>query len=117
MKKQLVMKDEDCEKLKGEIVSLRKEVDLLNNNFKSSQTLDDIISHQRSPLDKSGLGYVGEPSSKNDNASNNKDVRKLRRNDLPVPTKERVKMTLEDMLLQGDLQMVLRIQKEMNIIK
>ena len=82
MKKKLVMKDEDCEKLKGQIVSLKKEVDLLNKNLKSSQTLDDILSHQRSPLDKAGLGYVGEPSSKNDNASN-KDVSKPRRNDTP----------------------------------
>ena len=79
MKKQLVMKDENYEKLKGEIVTLKKEVVLLNKNLKSSQTLDDILSHQRSPLDKSGLGYAGEPSSKNDNASNNKDVRKLER--------------------------------------
>ena len=76
MKKQIVMKDEDCEKLKGEIVCLKKEVDLLNKNLKSSQTLDDILSHQRPPLDKSGLGYACEPSSKNDNSSNKKDVRK-----------------------------------------
>ena len=31
---------------------------------------------------------------------------------LPVPTKARVKMTLEETILQGDLQMMLRIQKE-----
>ena len=61
MKKQLVMKDEDCEKLKGEIVFLEKEVELLNKNLKSSQTLDDILCHQRSPLDNSGLGYAGKP--------------------------------------------------------
>jgi len=71
MKKQLVMKDEDCENMKGEIVFLKKEVDLLNKNLKISQTLDDILSHQRYPLDKSGLGYAGESSSKNDNASDN----------------------------------------------
>jgi len=91
MKKQLVMKDEDCEKLKEEIVFLKKEVDLLNKNLKSSQTLDDILSHQRSPLDKSGLGYAGESSSKNDanpNVSNNKDVRKPKRNiDAPSSSK------------------------------
>ena len=63
IKKQLVMKDEHCENLKGEIVFLKKEVDLLNKNLKSSQTLDDILSQQRSPLDKSSLGYVGEPSN------------------------------------------------------
>ena len=87
MKKQLVMKDEDCEKLKGEIVTLKKEVVSLNKNLKSSQILDDILNHQRSPLDKSGLGYGGEPSTKNDNASNNKDVRKLGRNDTPSSSK------------------------------
>ena len=36
---------------------------------------------------------------------------------LLVPAKARVKMTLEETLLQGDLQMMSRIQKEMNIIK
>ena len=81
MKKQLVMKDEDFEKLKGEIVTLKKEIVSLNKTLKISQTRDDILSHQISPLDKSGLGYVGEPSRKNDNASNNKDVRKPKRND------------------------------------
>ena len=95
MKKQLVMKDEYCEKLKGEIVFLKKEVDLLNKNLKSSQTLDDILSHQRSSFDKSGLGYVGEPSSKNDAnpcASNNKYVRNLGRNvDSPSSSKGKEK--------------------------
>ena len=56
MKKKLVMKDEDCEKLNGKIVFLKKEVDLLNKNLKISQTIDDILSHQKSPLNKSGLG-------------------------------------------------------------
>ena len=64
MKKQLVRKDEDCEKLKGEIVLLKKEVDLLNKKLKSSQTLDDILSHQRSPLEKLGLGYAVNPQAR-----------------------------------------------------
>ena len=79
----LSKKDEECKKMKEDIVFLKKEVDLLNKNLKSSQTLDDILYHQRSPLDKSGLGYAGESSSKSDatpNASNKKDVRKPRRN-------------------------------------
>lgn len=49
MESQLTKKEEDCEKLKQEILSLRKEVDQL------------ILSCQRSPFDKSDLGYVGEP--------------------------------------------------------
>jgi len=77
--------------MKEEIIFLKKEVDLLNNNLKSSQTLDNILSHQRSPLDKSRLGYAGESSRKNDanpNASNNKDVRKPERNvDAPSSSK------------------------------
>ena len=44
MKKKLLMKDGDCEKLKEEIVFLEKEVELLNKNMKISQTLDDILS-------------------------------------------------------------------------
>ena len=55
--------------------------------MKISQTLDDILSHQRSPLDKSGLGYACEPSTNNDNASNNKDMRKPGRYDTPSSKK------------------------------
>ena len=91
MKKKLVMKYEDCEKLKGEIVFLKKQVVFLNKNLKISQTLDDILSHQRSPLDKLGLGYVGESLRKNDNASNKKYVRKPGRNvDAPSKGKSQV---------------------------
>ena len=81
--------------MKEEIIFLKKEVDLLNKNLKSSQTLDDILSHQRSPLDKSGLRYAGESSRKNDansNASNNKDMRKPGRNvDAPSSNKGKEK--------------------------
>jgi len=38
----------------------------LNKILKRFQTLDDIPSHQISPLDKSYLGYAGDPSNKND---------------------------------------------------
>ena len=91
----LSKRDEECKKMKEEIVFLKKEFDLLNKNLKSSQTLDDILSHQTSPLDKSGLGYAGESSSKNDaspNASNNKDVRNPERNvDAPNSSKGKEK--------------------------
>ena len=91
----LSKKDEECKKMKEEIDILKKEVDHLNKSLKSSQTLDDILSHQRSPLDKSGLGYAGESSNKNDaipNASNNKDVEKLGRNiDAPSSSKGKEK--------------------------
>ena len=48
------------------MVSLRKElekVQTLNLRFaKGSDTLDEIIKAQRSPLIKTGLGYIGESS-------------------------------------------------------
>ena len=49
-----------------EVVSLRKDnekVKTLNLRFaKGSETLDEIIKIQRSPLIKTGLGYTGESS-------------------------------------------------------
>ena len=66
LKNQLVEKEKHNEKLECEIVSLRKEtekVKTLNLRFaKGSETLDEIIKVQRSPLIKTGLGYVGESS-------------------------------------------------------
>ena len=53
--------------------------------LKNSKALDDMLSHERYPFDKSGLGYAGESSSKNDNASNNKDMRKSER-DVDAPS-------------------------------
>eukprot|EP00253_Pinus_taeda_P005899 PITA_05899 len=54
------------EKLEGEIVGLRKEIEktkAINLKFvKGSETLDEIINVQRSPLNKTGLGYNGETS-------------------------------------------------------
>lgn len=67
----------------------------MNKILKSSQTLYDILSHQRCRLDKSSLGYVGELSNKNDakpNASNKKDVKKHGRNiDAPSSSKSKEK--------------------------
>lgn len=56
----LSKRKEEGKKMKEEIVFLKKKVNLLNKNLKISQTLDDILSHQRSPLDKSSLFYEGE---------------------------------------------------------
>ena len=73
-------------------VFLRTKVERMNKISKSSQALDDMLSYHRCPFDKSGLGYVGESSSKNDNASNKKDVRKPERNvDAPNSSKGKVK--------------------------
>jgi len=66
MENHLAKKDEECKIMKEEINLLRKEVDHLNKSLNSSQTLDDILSHQIPSLNKSSLGYVGEPSNIND---------------------------------------------------
>ena len=95
MENHLEKKDEECKMMKEEINLLRKEVDHLNKSLKSSQTLDDIRSHQRSPLDKSGIGYAGEISNINDanpNTSNNKDVENPGKNiDFPSSSKDKEK--------------------------
>ena len=81
--------------MKEEIDILKNEFDHLKKSLKSSQTLDSILSHQISPLNKSSLGYASESSNKNDaipNASNNKDVEKLGRNiDAPSSSKGKKK--------------------------
>jgi hypothetical protein len=66
MKIQMAKKEEDCENLGEEVISLRVEVDNLNKNLKSYQVLEDIFSCQRSPFDKTCLGYIGEASCKED---------------------------------------------------
>src|ERR1700733_12419225 len=63
---QLDEKEKSLEKLEGEIVALRKEIEktkAINIKFvKGSETLDEIINVQRSPLIKTGPGYNGETS-------------------------------------------------------
>ena len=63
---QIDEKEKHLEKLEGEIVGLRKEIEktkAINLKFvKGSETLDKIINVQRSPLNKTGLGYNGETS-------------------------------------------------------
>ena len=66
LKNQLEDKEKHNEKLECEVVDLRKElgkVKTLNLRFsKGSETLDDIIKVQCSPLLNIGLGYIGEYS-------------------------------------------------------
>ena len=56
----LSKKDEECKKMKEEVNILNKDVDHLNKSLKSSQILDDMLSHQRTHLYKSSPGYAGE---------------------------------------------------------
>jgi len=66
LQSQIDEKERHFEKLEGEIVGLRKEIEktkAINLKFvKGSETLDNIINVQRSPLNKTGLGYNGETS-------------------------------------------------------
>jgi len=63
---QLVEREKHNEKLECEIVGLRKDIEktkALNLRFaKGSETLNEIIKVQRSPLIKTGLGYTEEAS-------------------------------------------------------
>jgi len=63
---QIYEKERHLEKLEGEIVGLRKDIEktkAINLKFvKGSETLDEIINVQCSPLIKTGLGYNGEAS-------------------------------------------------------
>jgi hypothetical protein len=63
----LKKKEDDIDRLKTEVADLKEEME---NTFtqhntrdrfmKSTEVLDEILSHQRSPYGKSGLGYINE---------------------------------------------------------
>jgi hypothetical protein len=66
VRNQLNKKEESCHKLEAEVVNLRKKVEKSNTQIKflnNSMTLDEILDSQRSPNDKSGLGYNKEEIS------------------------------------------------------
>lgn len=89
---QFAKKNTERERLEEEIVLLRKKVEGMNKIMKSSQALDDMLSYHRSPSDKSGLGYVGESSNKDENALSKGDVKKPERNgDAPSSSKDKEK--------------------------
>jgi hypothetical protein len=57
---QIKEKENICDKLEAEIVSLRKDLEKSKTQMKfikGYETLDNILSNQRSPDDKTGLGY------------------------------------------------------------
>jgi hypothetical protein len=60
LKNKINEKEESCCKLEAEIVDLRKKVEKSNKFLNSSRILDEILESQRSPCDKSGLGYKKE---------------------------------------------------------
>jgi hypothetical protein len=60
LKNQINEKEESCHKLEAEVVDIRKKVEKSNKFLNSSQILNEILESQRSPNDKSGLGYKKE---------------------------------------------------------
>jgi hypothetical protein len=70
LKNQINEKEESCCKLEAEIVDLRKKVEKSNKFLNISLILDEILKSQRSPYDKSGLGYKKETT--HDEASTSK---------------------------------------------
>jgi hypothetical protein len=57
------VEEESCHKLEAKVVNLRKKVENSNTQIKflnGSMILDEILDSQRSPNDKSGLGYNKE---------------------------------------------------------
>jgi hypothetical protein len=60
LKYQVNEKEESCHKLETEVVDLRKKVEKSNKFLNSSKILNEILESQRSPNDKSGLGYKRE---------------------------------------------------------
>ena len=60
LKDQLDEKEDQCQKLEMEVVCLKKTSEKSNACVKfrnNSIILDEILDRQRSPFDKSGLGY------------------------------------------------------------
>jgi hypothetical protein len=57
IKNQVNEKEESCHKLEAEVVDVRKKVEKSNNFLNRSTILNEILDSQKSPNDKSGLGY------------------------------------------------------------
>jgi septal ring factor EnvC (AmiA/AmiB activator) len=60
LKNQINENEESCDQLEAEVVHLRKIVEKSNKFLNSSRILHEILESQRSPYDKSGLGYKEE---------------------------------------------------------
>jgi hypothetical protein len=67
-------KEESCHKLETEVVDLRKKVEKSNKFLNSSQILNEFLESQRSPYDKSGLGYKKEATHAEESTSKKHEV-------------------------------------------
>ena len=75
MKNQINEKEESCHKLEYEVVDLRKKVEKSNKFLNSSLILNEILESQRSPNDKSGLGYKKEATHAEARSSKKHEVK------------------------------------------
>jgi flagellar biosynthesis chaperone FliJ len=76
LKEQLEGKDEIIGNLEAEIVTLRKDIQKKNMQ-NSSKVLDDIISSQKSYLDKSRLGYNQTEKGSSSKTTEKKKIQKV----------------------------------------
>jgi hypothetical protein len=74
LKNQINEREDSCEKLEAKIVDLRNKVENSKKFLNSSKILDEILESQRSPYDKSGLGYKGEDTHVEESTSKKHDV-------------------------------------------
>jgi hypothetical protein len=74
LKNQVNEKEESCHKLEAEVVDLRKKVEKSNKFLNSSTILNEILESQRSPNDKSGLGYKKEATNVEESTSKKHEV-------------------------------------------
>jgi hypothetical protein len=81
LKNQIKEKIETFCKLEDEIVDLRKKGDKSNKFLNSSLILDEILKSQRSPYNKSGLGYKKEATHAEASTSKNHDVSPSKKED------------------------------------
>jgi hypothetical protein len=82
LKIQINEKEDSCCKLESTIVDLRKHVEKSNKFLNSSRILDEILESQRSPCDKSGLGYKGEDTHVEARSSKKHEVSPSKKEDI-----------------------------------
>jgi hypothetical protein len=125
LKKKVNEKEKSCHKLEADVFYLRKKVEKSNTHIKfknNSTILDEILDSQRSPNDKSGLGYNKEsihieagtskkyevspsfPKGGRNNAGQPSTQRKetFKRSHIKKPSLH-LKPNLEERHLQGDI--------------
>jgi hypothetical protein len=74
LKNQVNEKEESCNKLEVEVVDLRKKVEKSDKLLNNSKILNEILESQRSPNDKSSLGYKREVTHAKENTSKKHEI-------------------------------------------